>query len=140
MYWGLRNAYETIAGELGCRIIASGDAFENARNDAEWKGVFPDPKFDYSNPRYPGLPDQTHSLHAGYSWKKNGDKWKLHMDGHHAGPAGEYLAAAVWYETIFGKDISGNTFVPDRLSPEDVSILQRIAHQTVTGNMRPSRK
>jgi len=137
MYWRVRNAYETIASELGCRIIPSGDAFENARTDPDWKGVFPDPKFDYKRTQYPDLPDQTHSLHAGYSWKKAGNKWKLNIDGHHAGPAGEYLAAAVWYETLFGKSIVGNTFVPNHIKQDKIMILQRIAHKTVTENIRP---
>jgi len=90
--------------------------------------------------QYPALPDQTHSLHSGYSWKKTGDKWKLNMDGHHAGTAGEYLAAAVWYETIFSKSIVGNEFMPKQLTKKDIITLQRIAHETVTGNIRPQKK
>ena len=139
MYWNLRNAYETIAVELGCRILPSGDAFENARRDPEWKSIFPDPNFDYKKPQYPALPDQTHSLHAGYNWKKTGNKWKFGMDGHHAGAAGEYLGAAVWYEGLYGKSVVGNSFVPQGLKAADVTILQRIAHQTVTEGLHPQK-
>ena len=137
MYWGLRKAYETIAGELGCRLIPVGDAFQNARADAEWKGVFPDPNFNYKNPVYPALPDQTHSLNKGYAWiKGKDDKFSLESDIH-GNTAGQYLAAAVWYEFLFGHSIVGNTFVPKGLSAADITVLQRIAHQTVTDGLKP---
>jgi len=138
MYWGLRKAYETIAGELGCRLIPVGDAFQNARADAAWKGVFPDPNFDYKNAQPPALPDETHSLNVGYSWKTGKDgKPSLVLDAHHASAAGCYLAAAVWYEFLFGHSIVGNSFVPAGLTPGDVAVLQRIAHQTVTDGLKP---
>jgi hypothetical protein len=133
MYWGLRKAYETVAGEIGCRIIPVGDAFENARCDANWKGVFPDPHFDLKSAKPPALPDQTHSLNRGYSWSGN----TLRFDGHHANTAGEYLGAAVWFECLFGHSVVGNSFVPPGLEAADVAILQRIAHQTVSEGLRP---
>jgi len=138
MYGGVRRAYETIAGELGCRIIPSGDAFENAYRDPKWKGTFPDPEFDYKNPEHPALPDQTHSLHSGYHWGKDKQGvWHLSMDGHHAGAAGEYLAGAVWFEVLFGQSVVGNSFVPKELTRKDVTVLQEIAHRTVTEGVRP---
>jgi hypothetical protein len=134
----LRNAYETVGRELGCRIIPVGDAFQNARGHADWKGVFPDPKFNYQQPQYPDLPDQTHSLNRGYSWTQGKDgKWHLNLDAHHANSAGEYLAAAVWYEFLFGHSVIGNTFTPKDLQPPDVAILQRIAHQTIADGVKP---
>jgi hypothetical protein len=136
MYWKLREAYETVAGELGCRIIPVGDAFQNARSDPSWKGVFPDPSFDYKNPRPPALPDQTHSLNGGYTWL-NGTTLKY--DGHHANASGSYLAAAVWYEFLFGHSVVGNAFVPRNVSAADVAILQRIAHQTVAEGLKPKK-
>ena len=139
MYQGLRQAYETIAAELHCRIIPSGDAFENARRDPRWKGAFPDPRFDYQNARHPELPDQTHSLHSGFSWNKDKDgAWQLHMDGHHANRAGEYLGSAVWFELLFRQSVLGNAFVPKDMTAEDVAILQSIAHRTVSQGMRPA--
>lgn len=133
MYWSLRKAYETVAGELGCRIIPVGDAFENARRDAAWKGVFPDPAFDAKKAKAPALPDQTHSLNKGYAWAGKALKY----DGHHANTAGEYLGAAVWYEFLFGHSVVGNSFVPPGMNAADVAILQRIAHQTVTDGLKP---
>lgn len=139
MYRGLRRAYEATAGELGCRIIPVGDAFENARLAPAWGGTFPDPNYDYKSPPHPALPDQRHSLHAGYMWSKNKDGTPhLYMDGHHANAAGEYLGAAVWFEVLFGQSVVGNTFVPKGLIAEDVAILQRIAHQTVSGGAKPA--
>ena len=133
MYWDLRKAYETIAAELGCRVLPVGDAFENARRDPAWKGVFPDPNFDRKKAQPPALPDQTHSLNKGYAWAGKA----LKFDGHHANTAGEYLGAAVWYEFMFGHSVVGNSFVPPGLNAADVAILQRIAHQTVTDGLRP---
>lgn len=135
MYWGLRTAYETVAGELGCRIIPVGDAFENARRDPAWKGVFPDPQFERSTAKPPALPNQTHSLHRGYYWADR----KLKFDGHHASTAGQYLGAAVWYEFLFGHSVVGNSYVPQGLEPADVAILQRIAHQTVSAGLKPTK-
>jgi len=138
MYWGLRKAYETIASELGCRIIPVGDAFQNARTDAAWGAFVTDVKFDNKNAKPPALPDQTHSLNAGYHWKTDKDgKSDLELDGHRANTAGEYLAAAVWYEFLFGHSIVGNTFVPKGLAAADIAVLQRIAHQTVTEGLKP---
>jgi hypothetical protein len=135
MYWGLRNAYETIAGEFGCRIIPVGDAFENARRDAAWKGVFPDPRFDPKSAVPPALPNQTHSLNRGYSWSGT----TLKFDGHHANTAGEYLGAAVWFESLFGRSVVDNSYVPPKLNAADVAVLQRIAHQTVSEGLKPTK-
>jgi hypothetical protein len=140
MYWQLRNAYETIARELGSRIIPVGDAFENARCDKGWGGVFPDPKFDSKKAVYPDLPDQTHSLNKGWSWATAKDgKHEIKFDGHHASTAGEYLGAAVWYEFLFGHSVVGNSFAPNELGAGDAALLQRIAHETVTGGSKPAK-
>jgi len=127
MYAMLSAAYKTIAKELGVRRIPVGDAFHLADTDPAW-GFKPDAKFDKSKAVAPELPDQTHSLHAGYKWGKDG---KLGMDGHHANTAGEYLGGCVWYEMLFGESAVGNAFAPKDLKPEDAKYLQGIAHQAV---------
>lgn len=135
MYWQVRSAYEKVAADLGCRILPVGDAFENARRDSTWGGTFPDPKFDRKNAKPPALPDQARSLNKGFSWAGK----TLKYDGHHANTAGEYLGGAVWYEFMFGHSIVGNSFVPPGMTKEDVAILQRIAHATVTDGLKPKR-
>ena len=56
------------------------------------------------------------------------------MDGHHANMAGEYLGACVWYETLFGKGVEGNSFVPKGLDPEYAKFLQATAHRAVVNH------
>jgi hypothetical protein len=131
MYDGLTKAYETIAAELGARIIPTGDAFQLANTDAAW-GYKPDTKFDFKSAQPPALPDQTHSLNVGWQWKKGADgKTTLTMDGHHASPAGKYLAACVWYEFLFEESAVGNSFVPKEIAADDAQYLQKTAHRAV---------
>jgi len=138
MYRQLRQAYDGIARELGCRLIPVGDAFRNAERDSAWGNPFPVPGFVPATAVFPALPDQHRSLHAGFGWSDDGKGGhRLGYDGHHAGTAGEYLAAAVWYEFLFRDSVLGNPFVPPGLSAADVAILQQVAHRTVSGGVRP---
>lgn len=131
MYTSLSHAYRTIAKELGIRWIPVGDAFHIADSDPEW-GYKPDPKFDRAAAVAPALPDQTHSLHVGYRWSASKEgKQVLGMDGHHAGVAGEYLGACVFYEVLFKESPVGNPFLPKGLKPEDAAYLQGVAHRAV---------
>lgn len=127
MYTMLASAYKTIAKELGIRRIPVGDAFHLVESDAAW-AYKPDATWDKSKAEAPGLPDQTHSLHVGWNWQKDG---KLGMDGHHANAAGEYLGACVWYEFLFKESVVGNAFAPASLKPEDAKYLQDVAHRAV---------
>jgi hypothetical protein len=131
MYRGLTSAYQTIAAELGARLIPVGDAFQRADNDPQW-GYRPDSKFDFQNAQPPALPGQTHSLHVGWRWAKQKDgQTELGMDGHHANTAGEYLGACVFYEVLFGDSAAGNAFVPPGLDPAYARFLRETAHQAV---------
>lgn len=132
MYTGLRAAYDKIAAEFGARIIPTGDAFHLADTDPKW-AYQTDTTFAPKAAKQPELPNQTHSLHVGWQWKKqkNG-KTTLVMDGHHANMAGEYLGACVWYEVLFGESAIGNTFMPKGLDPADARFLQETAHRAVT--------
>ncbi|WDQ15311.1 DUF4886 domain-containing protein [Rhodopirellula sp. P2] len=128
MYEGLRDAYRTITAELSANRIPVGDAFWIADNDRQF-GYQPPKNFDAQSLEYPSLPEQTHSLHVGYSWSKSDDKPKLKMDGHHANLAGEYLGACVWFECLYGESPIGNAFVPAKLDTQYAVHLQTIAHQ-----------
>ncbi|MDX1947300.1 MAG: DUF4886 domain-containing protein [Pirellulaceae bacterium] len=131
MYDGLARAYRTLAAELKVRLIPVGDAFIAADTDPQW-GYRPDLKFDLKTARPPALPDQTHSLHVGRTWKKNtAGVQSLGMDGHHASTAGRYLGACVWYEVLFGVSCLGNKFVPPGIDAEYARFLQTTAHATV---------
>lgn len=128
MYDGLSDAYRTIAKELGVRRIPVGDAFYAADTDPKW-GYRPDAKFDAKSATHPAMPDQTHSLHVGWRWAA--DKSALTMDGHHAGPAGEYLGGLVFYEFLYGRSAVGNTFRPTGVDAEYARFLQDTAHKAV---------
>jgi hypothetical protein len=131
MYQGLTNAYHTIAAELGARLIPVGKAFYLADTDMKWR-YRPDTKFVSKNAKPPALPDQTHSLHVGWQWKKGKDgKQTLGMDGHHANTAGEYLGACVWYEVLFGESVVGSSFVPKGLDAAYARFLRETAHKAV---------
>jgi hypothetical protein len=133
MYQGLTIAYMTIALELGLRRIPVGDAFHLADTDPTW-GYRPDATFDPRAAKYPALPDQTHSLHVGWSWKKQKDgTYALQMDGHHANVAGEYLGGCVFYEVLFGESVVGNPFRPPALDAAYARFLQETAHRAVAG-------
>jgi hypothetical protein len=131
MYDGLTKAYQTIATELGARLIPVGDAMYRADTNAKW-GYRSDTKFDFKNASAPSLPNQTHSLHTGWRWAAGKDgKKSLTMDGHHASVAGQYLGACVFYEVLFGESVVGNPFVPKEIDREYARFLQETAHQVV---------
>ncbi|MEQ2008031.1 MAG: DUF4886 domain-containing protein [Limisphaerales bacterium] len=129
MYRMLTSAYSTIAAELGVRRIPVGDAFYLADTDPKL-AYQPDLKLDLKDQA--AIPNQTHSLHVGWRMTKQKDgSGKLGMDGHHAGPAGEYLGACVWYEVLFGGSVVGNSFVTPGLDKTYARFLQETAHKAV---------
>lgn len=133
MYQQVRQAYHTLAGNLNLNIIPSGDAMYRADTDEKW-GYRIDSTFDFKNATYPNLPDQTHSLHAGWQWKKQKDgSWDLRIDGHHASSKGKYLLGCVWFETLFKENVVGNRFLPRGIDPKEAEFLQETTHDTVSG-------
>jgi len=131
MYDGLTKAYETVAAELGVRLIPVGDAFFLADSDPAWC-YKPASSFDRKNAKPPTLPDQTHSLHVGLRWHKGKDgSTTLGMDGHHASALGQYLGACVFYEVLFGESVVGNSFVPAEMDAATAKYLQAAAHKAV---------
>ena len=131
MYERSRAAYVATGQELGARLLPVGDAMQRARQSPHW-GVGPrDPDYDFANPVEPNLPRQTGRLTVGYAWRGPEGNRRLALDAHHASLAGRYLAAAVWFETLFSTSIIGNSYVPDGLTVEQVRDLQDVAHATV---------
>jgi hypothetical protein len=137
MHQRLTKAYETIAAELQTKLIPVGDAFYLADTHPKW-GYKPDKKFDFKNAVAPDEPAQAHSLHTGWRWTASKDgKKTLTMDGHHASSAGQYLAACVFYEVIFGETVVGNSFIPQEIDRDYARFLQETAHQAVSKRRAP---
>jgi hypothetical protein len=140
MYQGLTRAYDKIAAELGLRVIPVGDAFHLADTDPTW-GYKPGSAVEPSQMAYPALPDQLHSLHSGWRWSKDKlGKPVLQMDGHHAGLAGEYLGACVFYEILFSETIVGNKFVPKGLDEAYARFLRQTAHKAVEARRQVAKR
>jgi hypothetical protein len=135
MHAMLSAAYAAVAKELGGRILPVGDAMYLADTDKKW-GYQPDTAFDFEKAVYPQLPNQKYSLHTGWLWRtpKGNPKGKkaLGMDGHHAGIAGEYLGACVWYEVLFEESAVGNRYIPQGMEADYARFLQETAHRAVT--------
>jgi hypothetical protein len=129
MYKDLRGAYRAVAKELGLRMIPAGDAVYVAETDPAW--AYKPPAFDQAKLAYPGLPDQTHSMHIGWRWLRNtkGEQ-ELGMDGHHLSQLGCYLAGCVWFEFLFNESVENNTYVPRGISALDARHLRVLAHKT----------
>ncbi len=134
MHAGLSAAYAKLAQDLGAQELPVGDAFHLADTDPKW-GYQTPAAFDPKSLKAPELPNQKHSLHIGWRWKKGTDgKTTLGMDGHHANLAGEYLGACVWYEVLFGQSAVGSSYVPAGLDKGHARFLQETAHRAVMAN------
>ena len=131
MYQRLAHAYADVAEQFNARIIPVGTAFQRVRKTEGRKVVVPDPNYDFDNPVFPQLPDQTHSLVAGWSWDKRESKPVLKLDFKHANTAGCYLAGLVWYETITGRDARKIQYAPNGIDPDDAAFYRETAHEVV---------
>lgn len=133
MYRDLDEAYNTIAKELGVRLIPVGAAFQLAR---EIRPFIPDTTTDPKTLTPPHLPKEKNSLCAGYYWSKS-DPPQLRCDTHHASIQGKYLAAAVWFEFLTGLNPYREGIEITGISDEDTKFLAGIAHQVVAEKKRP---
>ncbi|GAB4020029.1 DUF4886 domain-containing protein [Spirosoma koreense] len=128
-----RAAYHTVADELGIPIIPTGDAFWRINSMAKW-AYKKDDVFNFSHPQSPNLPNQTHSLNAGYRW----DKGKLAFDSHHASAAGCYLGGLVWYSFLFNESPVKLTFYPEEIDQAFAKQLRKTAWSTVKKERKKS--
>ena len=56
----------------------------------------------------------------------------MNRDGYHLDlNIGRYTASCTWYEAIFGKDVTGNSYKPEKVSVEEANVAQRAAHFAV---------
>ena len=131
MYEQVRAAYHTFAKKWDLGILPSGDAMFVADTDPKW-GYKPETAFDFKAAKSPLLPNQDHSLHTGWFWKKQGEECFLKLDGHHANRAGEYLLGCVWFEKLFGESVLDNAFVPEGMDPGYAAFLRKTSHAVVS--------
>ena len=127
MYDQSRAAYHSTASELNVEIIPVGDAFRKVSTSKKW-GYKSDDKFDFSNPVYPNLPDQSNSLHRGYFWDNNK---KMAFDSHHANEAGCFLGSLVWCTFLFGDSPEKLKFVPKEVPLDFAEYLKKVAKSVV---------
>lgn len=128
-----RAAYRTVAAALHTTVIPTGDAFWQISADPKW-AYRKDKQFDFKNPPQSTLPSQTHSLHVGYSLNKE----KMNFDSHHAGPAGCYLGALVWYGFLFQESPVRLTFRPETVPADFAGQLRKTAWNTVKKELKAS--
>ncbi|UFH53441.1 DUF4886 domain-containing protein [Spirosoma sp. KNUC1025] len=128
-----RAAYHTVADELAIPIIPNGDAFWRVNSSAKW-AYHNDNSYDFRQAHSTALPDQTHSLHVGYSLNKD----RLAFDSHHANDAGCYLGALVWYSFLFGESPVKLSFRPEAVDPDFASELKKVAWSTVKKTKKKS--
>lgn len=133
MYERLRAAYARLASTHGLRLLPVGDAFQAALATPRWAFV-PGAAFDPAQAA--ALPDERGGLHKGWAWKPGpGGARVAKLDGHHANVAGQYLAAAVFYEEVFDADVRDASFCPPGLAAAAAADLRRIAHETVAAQI-----
>lgn len=133
MYEKLRSAYEKLAANYKLRIIPSGDAYQVARKLPRWAFTPADPNFDYTNAVEGSLPEQALSLNIGWIWRNDpaANKSALVLDAIHSSLYGQYLISSVWYEMIFGEDVTNNNYVHPKMSADDAAMLRKAAHEAV---------
>ncbi|MGF1448406.1 MAG: DUF4886 domain-containing protein [Opitutales bacterium] len=131
MFERLKAAYDAFAERLGAPVIPTGDAFQRARAQLNYRR---DPDFDFEHPVPPQLPDQTGSLHAGYFWDTGNTasgRAELLLDGRHCNALGCYLGNAVWWECFTGQPAAENPFCPPEIDADTRAILTVAAHAAV---------
>lgn len=134
MYRDLNEAYNTIAEELGVRLIPVGTAFQLAR---QVRPYLPDAPENIRNLAPPNLPNDRNSLCVGWYWDKS-DPPNLRSDTHHAGSQGCYLASSVWFEFLTGLNVGAEGIEAGSISDDEAEFLAGIAHQVVTEGKRPN--
>lgn len=139
MFERIRAAYERYAAELGCGILPSGEAVQQARRTPGRAFSWPEPDFDYQNAPAPALPRQEHSLAVGWYWVINGSAEgipEMRLDANHLNARGCYLAGCVWLESLAGVDARTASFVPPEIDADTAAFLRATAHDVCQGRAR----
>lgn len=128
MWQKISTASEKISGNLGIRVIPTGEAFWKVDSHKKW-GYKKDENYNFKNPTYPLLPNQDYSLHVGYNWGKA--ELPIKFDSHHASVAGCYLAGLVWYSFLFNESPANLQFTPSEVSAPFGKFLKVVANSTL---------
>ncbi len=131
MFDRIRENYDHFGALYKLRLLRAGAAVQAARDTPGHAFAWPDPDFDYAHPHPPALPDQTHSLIAGWRWNINGTadgKPELVKDVIHLNSDGCFLIGCLWFERLTGRGILANPFKPDSMSEATAAFLRGVAH------------
>lgn len=56
----------------------------------------------------------------------------MNRDGYHLDLShGRFTAACTWYEKLFGRDVTSNTYLPEGMNPDIAAVCRRAAHEAV---------
>lgn len=56
----------------------------------------------------------------------------MNRDGYHLDLShGRFTAACTWYEKLFGRDVTSNTYLPEGMNPDIAAVCHRAAHEAV---------
>lgn len=55
----------------------------------------------------------------------------LCRDGYHLNVLGRYTASCTWYETLFGENVIGYKYAPEKVSEKEAAMAQHAAHNAV---------
>jgi hypothetical protein len=135
MHRKAREAYRTMAAELGLRLVPTGEAIAAARNHPEWNFTTTrttqmpgDPLLEENGQT--NLPNDRQTLAQGWKvWEDDEGNKTIHLDVGHLNAHGRYLASAVFFETLFGKSVLDNPYAPPGLKPDSIALFKRIAHR-----------
>jgi hypothetical protein len=138
-HWAMESSrlHQEWATDRKAGLILTGDVTHWARRDKEWgfpallnhieaKRYYDTLVFGKDKSRYPN----DRRFCSGF---------RLRADGygvdHHPNSFGNYIIAATAFETIFGKSIVGNSYVPTNRRggsvKDEIAILQRIVHDAM---------
>lgn len=134
MFGKIRAAYAHFSDELGCGVLPSGEAVQQARRFPGRTFSWPEPDFDYQLGEAPALPRQEHSLSVGWRWAINNSPEGIpvmNLDANHLNARGCYLLGCVWFERLTGLDARSIAFAPAEIDPDTAAFLRATAHDAL---------
>lgn len=132
MFARLKEAYAALAARYEAPIIPNGAAFQLARARPEWRFSRADTAFDFSHPEKGALPEESGGLNLGWSIGKDSRTGvlKYSLDAKHANREGRYLAACVFYQSLWG-DLAKVAWHPSEISSRLAAKLRECAIEAV---------